>query len=111
MRLLHVLTKTPAYFDTIFQQSENYRVTQSYREQDNDCVHNSQIYNGNVKTVALKFITQFLDATVNKRICLLNFGFNKNDKHVHVLSFVQLWLYIENEPKVVIFIARWAVSC
>ena len=37
------------------------------------------------------------------------FRFNKIDKNARVLSFVQLHLYIDNEPTLVIFIARWAV--
>ena len=64
---------------------------------------------GRVKIAALKFITSFSDETVNKRIYFSSLWFNKNDKNARILPFIQLHLFIENEPKVVKFIARWAV--
>ena len=61
-----------------------------------------------LKTATRKFMTVFYDATINKK-CFLIFWFNKNDKNIHILFFVQLHVFIENEPKVVTFIARKVV--
>ena len=66
MELYHVLTKKVHTFVQSFQESDRFRVIQRYHEQDNDCVHNSQIYNGKVEINARKFMTTFLDKIVEK---------------------------------------------
>ena len=106
MSLLHVLPKNVQVFILYFQASKSFPLTQN--EQDFDCVHSSQISNKRVKIPARKFITSFPDATVNNKICFLNFWINENDKNAWILPFVQSNLSIENEPKVVTFITRWA---
>ena len=81
MRLLHVLTRKRTYFQMIFPEKRNVRLTQRYHEQHNDCVHNSQIYNERVSISKSKFIAPFSDATGNKIICFSRFWFNKMYSH------------------------------
>ena len=102
MRLLHVLAKKNAHiFTRFFQERERLHLTQRCHEQDDY----SQICNGRVKISARIRTTTFRD----KRICLSSFSFNKKGQNVHVLPFVELHLFIHDEPKVVKFIAWWAV--
>ena len=98
----HILTR-------IFQESQCFRLKQRYHEQDNDCVHNVQIYNTGVKIAARESVTPFPNGTVNKKFALSRFCFNKNDERARILLFVQYRFSIGSEPKVVIFMARRAV--
>ena len=45
-------------------------------------------------------MTEFPDATINKRICFLNFWLTKSDKNIWILPFTQLHLSTGNDPKV-----------
>ena len=104
--LLVFRTKNIRIFILSFRESESFRLVQHYHKQYNVCARNYQIYKKRIKITVRKFITQFRDATVNKRICFLSFRFNKNDKNALILALAQLHLSIQDEPKVVIFIAR-----
>ena len=89
----------------IFQESENFHLTQRYRNRTMIVYTIFKFTIEMLKITARKFMTSF----VNKIICFLSFLFDKNDKNTRILHSVQLYRFIENEPNVVIFIARRAV--
>ena len=72
MELLYVVKKKNVHiFTQLFQEIESYRLTQRYYELDNNCVHNSRIFNRRVKISTRKFMMSFSDAIVNKKNLIL----------------------------------------
>ena len=60
-------------FIRLFQWIESFRLAQCYHEQNNDYVHNSQIYNSRVAR-------RFHNGFDNKKFYFLSFWLNKNDQ-------------------------------
>ena len=97
-RLLYVLKKKMYIFSS--DLSRKVRTSIWHNDTTNRTMIAYTIFNRTVKISARKFITPYPDATTNKRICFLSSWFNKNNKNVSILPFVQLYVSIENEPKV-----------
>ena len=66
--------KNHVIFIGSFKENENFRLTQRYHKQNNNSVHNSQIYHRRVKIATRKFIRPFPDAIVNNELAFWTSG-------------------------------------